>query len=94
MITGRLGLLRVDSNGGIRWFAGKRGEDWEWRDGRGSPDGVGIERRRRQFCRVPTSYYFDLGRFEQGKKGGQREEHGGFIGEALMAITASNYRGK
>jgi hypothetical protein len=24
MITGRLGLLRVDSNGGVRWFAGNR----------------------------------------------------------------------
>jgi hypothetical protein len=39
MIAGRLGLLRVDSNGGVRWFAEKRGEDWEWREGRGSPDG-------------------------------------------------------
>jgi hypothetical protein len=87
-------LLRIDSNGGVRWFAGKRGEDWVCREGRGSPDGGGIERRRRRFCGVPTSYFLDLGRFEQGEKRGQREERGGFIGEALMAITVSNYRGK
>jgi hypothetical protein len=48
MIAERLGSLRVDSNGGVRWFAGKRGEDWEWREGRGSPDGGGIERKRPQ----------------------------------------------
>jgi hypothetical protein len=55
MIAGKLGLLRIDSIGGVRWFAGKRGEDWEWREGRGSPDGGGIERRRRRICGVPTS---------------------------------------
>jgi hypothetical protein len=29
----------------------------------------------------------------EGKKRGQIEERGGFIGEGLMAITARNYRG-
>jgi hypothetical protein len=67
-------LLRIDSNGGVRWFAGKRGEDWVCREGRGSPDGGGIERRRWRFCGVPTSYFFDLGRFEQGGK--ERAERG------------------
>jgi hypothetical protein len=43
------------------------------------------------FRRAISSIWGDLSR---GKKRGQREERGGFIGEALMAITASNYRGK
>jgi hypothetical protein len=61
MIAGKLVLLRINSIGGVRRFAGKRGEDWEWTEGRGSPDSGGIERRRRRFCGVPTSYSLDLG---------------------------------
>jgi hypothetical protein len=71
---------------GFRRFAGKRGEDWEWREGRGSPDGGGIEQRRRRFCGVPTSYSLDLGRFEQGEKRGQREDLGGFIASGFYGI--------
>jgi hypothetical protein len=40
--------------------------------------------------RAISSIWSDLSR---GEKRGQREERGGFIGEALMAITVSNYRG-
>jgi hypothetical protein len=63
--------------------AGEREErDNQWEE-MGASHRVGIDR---DVCRsggIPTSNLVVLGRFEQGKKRGQREELGGFIDRGL-----------
>jgi hypothetical protein len=45
----------LNQTGGVRRFARRRGEYWEWRERRGSPDGVGIEWKCSQGLRAPAS---------------------------------------
>jgi hypothetical protein len=87
VVTGRLGLLRVDSNGGVRRFAGRRGEDWEWRERRGSPDGVGIERRCLQRLRTPASNLRSLAAsWARGRRGKGRGGYGLLIAAGMRRL--------
>jgi hypothetical protein len=61
------------------------------RGGTGGLYHAGIGEALRRYLRTSTSNCVGLGRLEQEKKRGKREERGGFIGEVLMAF---NSRGK
>jgi hypothetical protein len=61
------------SIGSVRWFAGKRREDWEWREGRGSPDGVELVRRRLQICGATARDFTVLAAARAEKQKGERK---------------------
>jgi hypothetical protein len=77
MITGSLICCVSIQTGGVRRFAGERGEDWEWREGRGSPDGVGIGRKCLQRLQTSASDLGSLAASSSERRGrGERGEWG------------------
>jgi hypothetical protein len=87
VVTGRFGLLRFEANGGVRRFAGRRGEVWEWRERRGSPDGVGIERRCLQRLRTPASNLRSLAAsWARGRRGKGRAGYGLLIAAGMRRV--------
>jgi hypothetical protein len=82
---------RVEEAEDIKGCAWRREREGSRREGTGGLYHAGICEALRRYLRTSTSNCVGLGRLEQGKNRGQREERGGFIGEVFMAL---NSRGK